>query len=179
MARLCALAELSPSHKSLSERLVLIDPTDLDFPPALNLFDFGVSRSLRYSPLEREMLLQGAIALYVYLFNSLLGAEMTNRQGMIFRYLARLLMVVPGATIYTLMDFMEEPQLARQYLPRLDPLSRRFFDTRFFQSGFDATRSQILDRLWGVLSASNVLANMFSHRRTKLLLSPDSTYHFL
>src|SRR3954462_9861032 len=33
--KLLHLAELSPSRKELSERLVYIDPTDLDFPPAL------------------------------------------------------------------------------------------------------------------------------------------------
>jgi hypothetical protein len=166
--KLLHLAELSPSRKELSERLVYIDPTDLDYPPALNLFDFGMTRIGRYSRLEQETLLQGAIALFGYLFGPLLGADMTNRQGTNFRYLARLLMVVPGATIYTLMDFMEDPQLVRPYLSRLDPLSRRFFETRFFLSTFDATRSQILDRLWGVLSSSDVLARMFSHRRTKL-----------
>ena len=32
------------SMSRLSERLVLIDPTDIDNPPALNLFDFGLER---------------------------------------------------------------------------------------------------------------------------------------
>jgi hypothetical protein len=100
--KLLHLDELSPSRKGLSERLVYIDPSDLDFPPALNLFDFGLTRLGRYSPLKRETLLQGAIALFGYLFGTLLGADMTNRQGTNFRFLARLLMVVPGATIYTL-----------------------------------------------------------------------------
>ena len=53
IGKLLRLAELSPSRKELSERLVYIDPTDLDFPPALNLFDFGITRLGRYSPLER------------------------------------------------------------------------------------------------------------------------------
>jgi hypothetical protein len=62
----------------LSERLVLIDPTDIDNPPALNLFDFGLERLTRYGRLEREKLLNGAIALYEYLFGALLGAELTR-----------------------------------------------------------------------------------------------------
>jgi hypothetical protein len=49
-------------------------------------------------------MLQGAIALYGYLFGTLLGADMTNRQGTNFHFLARLLIAVPGATIYTLME---------------------------------------------------------------------------
>lgn len=168
IAKILRLAELSPSRKALSERLVLIDPADLDFPPCLNLFDFGLRRVSRYSALEQEKLLNGAVALYEYLFGSLLGAEMTNRQGVIFRFLARLLMVVPGATIYTLMDFMKDPQLVRRYLSKLDPLSRRWFEEQFFLSTYEANRQQILSRLWGVLSSSMTLARMFSHRQNKL-----------
>jgi hypothetical protein len=114
----------------LSERLVLIDPTDIDNPPALNLFDFGLERLTRYSRLEREKLLNGAIALYEYLFGALLGAELTQKQGVIFRYLARLMMTVPGATIRTLMGFMED-QTTRPYLSRLDPTSQLFFRRSF------------------------------------------------
>ena len=62
-----------------------------------------------------------------------LGADLTNRQRVIFRFLARLLMVVPGATIQTLMDFMEEPELVSPYLAKFDdPITRRFFETQFF-----------------------------------------------
>jgi hypothetical protein len=151
----------------LSERLVLIDPTDIDNPPALNLFDFGLERLTRYGRLEREKLLNGAIALYEYLFGALLGAELTQKQGVIFRYLARLLMTVPGATIRTLMGFMEDPQTTRPYLSRLDPTSQHFFQTQFFSKAFDNTRQQILTRLWGVLSNA-VLERMFSNDRNKL-----------
>src|SRR4051812_8097272 len=87
IGKILRLADLSPSRRELSERLVYIDPSDLDFPPALNLFDFGLTRLGRYSPLEREKLFQGAIALYGYLFGTLLGADMTNRQGTNFRFL--------------------------------------------------------------------------------------------
>jgi hypothetical protein len=85
----------------------------------------------------------------------------------IFRYLARLLMVVPNATIYTLMDFIEEPQRVRQYLPKLDLPTQRFLTTQFFAPTFDTTRQQILTRLWGILSNS-ALARMFSHTENKL-----------
>ncbi|WP_202621661.1 hypothetical protein, partial [Mycobacterium tuberculosis] len=88
--------------KSLADKLVLIDPNDIAYPPCLNLFDFGLDRLDRYSPVEREKLLNGAIALYEYMFGALLGADLTQRQGVIFRYLGRLLMTVPGATIHTL-----------------------------------------------------------------------------
>src|SRR5713226_3075423 len=92
--------------KNLANHVVLIDPNDIEHPPCLNLFDFGLDRVNQYNALEREKLLNGAIALYEYIFGALLGAELTNRQGVIFRYLSRLMMTVPNATIDTLVDFM-------------------------------------------------------------------------
>jgi hypothetical protein len=86
----------------------------------------------------------------------------------IFRFLAMLLMVVPNATIFTLMDFMEDPELVRPHLTKLDGTSARFFQTQFFSSSFDTTRQQILMRRWGVLSKSRVLERMFSHTQNRL-----------
>ena len=137
------------------------------YPPALNLFDFGLDRLKQYSAVEREKLVNGAIALYEYLFGALLGAELTQKQGVIFRYLARLMMVVPGATIHTLMEFMGDPETTKPHLAKLDRLSRHFFLSQFFSPAFDNTRQQILTRLWGVLS-NTVLERMFGNPRNKL-----------
>src|SRR3954471_6368828 len=119
------LAEFSPTHThSLADRLVLIDPNDTEHPPCLNLFDFGLERLSTQNPVEREKLKNGAIALYEYLFGALLAAEMTQRQGVIFTFLARLMMTNPGATIHTLMDLVENPELTRQHFSKLDPVAR-------------------------------------------------------
>jgi hypothetical protein len=151
----------------MADRLVIIDPNDVEYPSALNLFDFGLERLTRYNPVEREKLVNGAIALYEYLFGALLGAELTQRQGVIFRFLARLMMTVRGATIHTLMEFMDDPNATRLHLSKLDALSRRFFETQFFSKTFNDTRRQILTRLWGVISNS-VLERMFASERNKL-----------
>jgi hypothetical protein len=151
----------------LSDRLILIDPNDIEYPPALNLFDFGLDRLTRYSPVEREKLVNGAIALYEYLFGALLGAELTQKQGVIFRFLARLMMTVPGATIHTLMQFMDDPETTRPYLSKLDSVSLRFFETQFFSKNFNDTRQQILTRLWGVISNS-VLERMFASKHNQV-----------
>ena len=154
---------------SFADRLVLIDPNDIEYPPCLNLLDFGLERLERYGSVERERLINGAIALYEYLFGALLGADLTQRQGVIFRFLARLMMTVPGATIHTFMQFMEEPEATRPHLSKLDLVSRRFFETQFFSKAFNDTRQQILTRLWGVLSNS-VLERMFANEQNKLNL---------
>ena len=162
------LAVFSPRVAgSLADRLVLIDPNDIEHPPCLNLFDFGLERLDRYSVLEREKLLNGAIALYAYMFGALLGAELTERQGVIFRYLARLLMTVPGATIHTLREFMENPESARPHFIALEGSARHFFETQFVSDAFQDTRQQILNRPWGILSSS-VLERMFSNERNKV-----------
>ena len=43
----------------LADRLVLIDPTDVEWPVALNLFDVGMERINQYSQLDRERLING------------------------------------------------------------------------------------------------------------------------
>lgn len=162
------LAAFDPaSEYGLASRLVLIDPNDVEYPPCLNLFDLGLERLERYGAADREKIINGAIALYEYMFGALLGADLTQRQGVIFRYLARLMLVVPGATIHTMRLFMEEPEAARPYFADLEGSSRRFFETQFLSSHYDDTRKQILTRLWGVLS-NPVLERMFSHKRNKV-----------
>jgi hypothetical protein len=155
------------SVAEMAERVVLINPNDIENPPALNFFDFGLDRVERYDLREREVLINGAIELYEYIFGALLGAELTQRQGVVFRYIARLMTHVPHATIHTLMDFMEQPETTRPYLKNLDPTTARFFETHFFSNDFNPTRRQILTRLYDVLS-ERVLNRMFSNERNKV-----------
>jgi hypothetical protein len=49
--------------RELSDKLILIDPSDIDHPPALNLFDFGLDRLNKLKPVDREKLINGAISL--------------------------------------------------------------------------------------------------------------------
>jgi hypothetical protein len=153
--------------KDLKGRLVLIDPNNIEYPPALNLFDFGLDRLSAYNLVERERILNGTVALYEYLFGALLGAELTMRQGVIFRYLARLMMTVPEATIHTMLKFIEEPDAVRPYLDRVDPMTKHFFESQFFSPAYKETRQQIEARLWGVFS-NTVLARMFANPKNKL-----------
>ena len=152
---------------SLGDKLVLIDPNDVAYPPALNLFDLEMGDLARYNAADREKLLNGTIALYEYIFGALLGAELTNRQGVIFRYLARLMTVIPNATIHTLIELMEDAEPFRGYIAKLDGSARRFFETQFFTPIYDDTKRQVLHRLWGVLS-NPTLERMFSHPRNKV-----------
>lgn len=152
---------------TLADRVVLIDPTDIAYPVCLNLFDWG-SKCLGVADIvEREKLLNSAIALYEYLFGALLGAELTQKQGVIFKYLARLMLEIPDATIHTLTALMEDGEPFRPYMERLTGTARQFFLTRFFDRSFNETKKQILTRLWGVLS-NGTLERIFGSPRNKV-----------
>jgi predicted TPR repeat methyltransferase len=152
---------------SLADRLIVIDPSDVEYPPSLNLFDAHAERLEEYSAADRERALNGLIELYETFFGALLGAELTQKQGVIFRYLARLMLAIPGSTIHTLMQLMEDGRPFKEHMELLDGSARHFFETEFFHPSFAATKKQILKRLWGVLSTP-AFERMFAQRANKL-----------
>jgi len=85
----------------LSERLVIIDPTDIEYPVSLNLFDVGTERIADYGQLERERLTNSILELYDFVLGSLLDAEMTQKQSVIFRYVTRLMLHIAAQITQT------------------------------------------------------------------------------
>ena len=154
---------------ALHDRLVLIDPSDIEWPVSLNLFDVGLHRLANYPAYDRERLTNSILELYEFVLGSLLSAEMTQKQNVIFRYVARLMLVVPDATIHTLRDLMEPKSEVRfaDSIEKLTGSARDFFRTEFGSSEFTQTRRQVLRRLWGILENQS-FERMFSHPRSKL-----------
>ena len=168
--KLVRLDLFSPDEPDgLADRLVVIDPADVEFPASLNLFDAHLDRVTEYRPVDRERVLNGVVELYEVFFGAMLGAELTQKQGVIFRYLARLMITIPDATIHTLMQLMDDGKPFKPYMDRLDGSARYFFQTEFFHPSFVATKKQILRRLWGVLSTP-AFERMFAQTRNKLSL---------
>ncbi len=152
---------------SLADRLLIVDPTDVEYPACLNMFDWKRGRIDALKPVDRERVLNGTIDLYEYLFGALLGAELTQRQGVIFKYIARLMMEIPGATIQTLRELMEHGEKFKPEMEKLPGSASAFFETRFFDRSFNETKKQILTRLWGVLS-NGTFERIFSHPENKV-----------
>ncbi len=148
------------AYDSLSEKLIIIDPEDVEYPASLNMFALSVGEA-GSTPLQKQMLINSTIDLYEYMFGALFGAEMTSKQGVIFRYVAKLMAEIPDATIHTLRDLLEDGKVYQKYIDRLDGSSKAFFDTQFFTTSFGQTKKQILSRLWAVLS-NQTLENLFS-----------------
>jgi|GEM_PF-548081 len=152
---------------SLADRLVLIDPADVEYPAALNLFDAHLDRVRSYSAADRERVLNGVIELYELFFGAFLGAELTQKQGVVFKYLARLMLAIPNATIHTLMQIMEDGKRFKPYMDKLDGSAKYFFESEFFHPSFAPTKKQVLRRLWGVLSTP-AFERMFTQPKNKL-----------
>lgn len=153
----------------LANRLVVIDPTDIEYPLALNIFSLGSSRLDKLEPVQREQMVNTAIELYSYMLDSLLGSELTAKQGTLFRYVVRLMMTIPDATIHTFADLFQADGKGKfaAHIARLPRTQRRFFETEFWGKEFASTRSQVLRRIWTVLE-NETLARMFSYPRSKL-----------
>jgi hypothetical protein len=167
LEKIMRLDMFDPEHGALADRLVIIDPTDIDHPPALGLFDINLARVRGYDARYREQIMNGVIELYDYIFGGLLGAEMTQKQNVIFRYLARLMLAIPDATILTLKDVMQDSTPFIPYFDNIEGSARDFFRHDFNDRQFAETKKQILRRLWGVLE-NPTFERLFSHPRNKL-----------
>lgn len=86
VAGLFPLRVFAPGNP-LADRLCIIDPSDVEYLVALNLFDVGMERINQYSQLERENLINGVLELYDFVIGSLLDAGMPQKQSVIFRYI--------------------------------------------------------------------------------------------
>lgn len=165
--KLTRLNVFNPDQGALADRLILIDPNDLSHPVALNLFDYDLERFKNFEPAEREKIFHGVLELYSYIFSSLLGAELTQKQGVVFTNLARAMLAIPHPTIFTFYDFVEDGRQFREYIERLDKIPRRFFETQFFTPTYSETRKQIITRLLGILSQP-VFEKMFGSEQNKI-----------
>ncbi|MCB9947260.1 MAG: ATP-binding protein [Rhodospirillaceae bacterium] len=162
------LGEFAPGA-ALHDRIVIIDPTDVEWPVSLNLFDVGIDRLSGYAPLERERLTNSILELYDFVLGTLLSAEMTQKQSVIFRYVTRLMLYIPDATIHTLRELMEPGSHVTfaRHIAKLHGTARQFFESEFPSKEFEQTKKQVLRRLWGILE-NQTFERMFSHPRSKL-----------
>jgi hypothetical protein len=140
----------------LADHLIIIDPEDIEYPPALNMFDTGFTCHRTYSQTIREQVEASTIELFNYVFGTL-AAELTSRQNATFAFVTRLMLSSPDATIHTLRELFEdgatrlEDSSFADRISALDEASRAFFRNQFFTETYSQTRQQIARRLHGVL----------------------------
>lgn len=166
------IRKLSHADLGLGDRLVLITPKDIKYPPALNIFDVNASRMGKYDEMTREQVTAGVIQTFDYLFTGLLGADLTAKQGVFFKYVARLMLALPealgrNATILDMMNLMEDATPYKAAIESLPPIQRNFFERDFQSKTFGQTKEQIRYRLQAIIE-NPTLARLFTTPDTKV-----------
>lgn len=156
------------------DRIIHIDPTDVEYPLALNLFDVGMEKIEKLSAFEQERHVNSIIALYDFVLGSLLGAELTQKQDVAFRFVMRLMLVIPNSTIHTLRELFTDAGFANyaDYVERLSPTAQAFFREEFNSREFSATKQQVVRRIYGILENST-LERMFSNPKSKINIGKE------
>ncbi len=156
---LSRLRHFDPAH---DDRLIIIDPTDTP-PPALNLFhvDRAYLKTLAHN--DREEFLASVIELFHFIAGGLLGAELTPRMSVVFRYISQLLIEIPESTIHTLIQLLQDPAPFVQYIGKLPPTAQTFVGSLYEKkSPYTDTRKHLLQRLYHVIS-NPAFERMFAH----------------
>ncbi len=153
----------------LDGKLVWIDPGDVEFPLALNLFDAKIDRINSYSMRDRERLLNNLTELYEFVFRSLLSSPMTDRQSTLFQFITRLMLQIPNASIQTLVAFLGQNDLKgyEQHIARLDATARNFFETDYRKGAYKDTQQQVRNRLYSILRSAT-FDRMFSASENRI-----------
>lgn len=170
--KLSRLALFEPDKGPLADRLVLITPKDTKHPPAINIFDVNRERLAQYDEAAKEQVVAGVIQTFDYLFSGLLGADLTAKQGVFFRFVARLMLALPdtlgrSATILDMLALMDDPKPYQEAIASLPPIQRQFFERDFPSKTFAQTREQIRYRINAILE-NPTLARLFTSAETKL-----------
>jgi hypothetical protein len=156
------------------ERIVLIDPTDINegYSLALNLFDIHQDESL--TKYDREKNLNGVIELLTYTLNSLIGSSLTTKQDTLFRYLIRLLLVIPDATIHTMREILSAKSLGQysKHIGQLNETAQAFFKDEYHSKAWDETKQQVVRRIYTLLE-NDTMSRMLSHPRSKLNMAKE------
>lgn len=172
ISKLSRLALFDPDSGPLKDRLVLISPKDINHPPAFNIFDVNRNRLGAYDAVAKEQVVAGVIQTFDYLFAGLLGADLTAKQGVFFRFIARLMLALPetlgrNATILDMIALMDDVGPYKPAIAALPDIQRQFFERDFGSKTFTQTKEQIRYRLQAILE-NPTLARLFTSPQTKL-----------
>jgi hypothetical protein len=170
--KLSHLQAFSPDGGALYHRLLIISPKDIKAPPAINIFDVNRGRLDRYDEMAKEQVVAGVIQTFDYVFSGLIGADLTAKQGVFFRFVARLMLSLPEtlgrpATILDMISLMDDPSPYQAAIEALPPIQRNFFERDFASKTFAQTKEQIRYRLNAILE-NPTLARLFTSPRNKV-----------
>lgn len=143
----------NPDNGEYKDRLIIIDPED-ETPPQLNLLHMGGDEA----SIDR---------LFLYMFTAI-DNSLTPQQSTTVTYLMRLVKLIPGATIETVLDVLEDRAKTintspyAKYYALLDDRAQSFFSNHFFSQGpMVITKNSIARRIYALL-ANKTFTSMFA-----------------
>lgn len=116
-----------------AEKLRIIDPRDSVYHPlSLNMFDAGFEDISDLSKEKRLEFMNNVIGMLTFLFKSMMGEELTGHMGGFLRYCCQLMIRVPGATVETLLDLLENgTEEYQEYIDEMSDVAQSFFRVGF------------------------------------------------
>ena len=157
-----------PEHGRLKDRLIIIDPRD---GPSLNMFDVNLSRLESYDAAHREQVINGVVSSLEYFMASLLGADLTSKQQVVFKPLAFLMAHIPGATLHTFMEAMDDLSPYEEIIAKLPPAARTFLLKEFRGPSYRETRTEVKRRLYQIMLESPTFERMFTAPKNSIDLA--------
>lgn len=117
----------------------------------INLFDVGYNE-LRQDR-DGERLTNTLVELLEFVLGSLIEAELTSKQQLVFQYAIQLTIAVPKANIYTFIKILTPGGVERyaRYIGGLSKPVRDFFHDEFEDKQFDHTKREIAWRVWSMM----------------------------
>ncbi len=164
--------KLVRSDLGIDDRIILIDPRDIEHPLALNPFAVNRERLAGYDAATREQVTAGVIQTFGYLWSGLTNLTLTGKQEVLFRYVTRLMLSLPevegrNATVLDMLRLMSDPAPYAAAIERLPEIPRAFFHHDFASKSFEGTREQIRYRLQAIIE-NPTLARLFTAPETKI-----------
>jgi len=151
------IQRLALFNDHLRDRLLIIDP-EVDPVPALNPFDVSNPRFETYDEGVRERMQGEVINLFNYVFSTVKN-PLSTRMETAFAFMVRLMLLIPGANIRTLLDLLnDEPPKGdyalaafKPHIDKLDPTAQLFFKAQYYTGRDGGLREQIRARVFDIL----------------------------
>ena len=160
------------------ERLVIVDPIDsVEHPLALNMFDIGQSE-MNLDPVSYERHMNGVVETLNFVFSAVMDSPLTDKQGVVFGFCIRLMLLVPRATILSLVDVLENGvERYQKYIRTMPDISQSFFRSAFPESArvkneYRETKTQIIRRLYSLLQ-NPTISRIFKSSKNRFNLSKE------
>lgn len=165
------IRKLLRTDLGIADRVILIDPRDIENPPALNIFALNKERMAKYDAAQREQVVAGVIETYEFLFSGF-GIDLTGKQAVLFRNVCRVMLLLPetmgrNATILDMMRIMADSTPYAAAIAALPEIPRDFFARDFKENTFRQTKEEIRYRLQAVLE-NPTMARLFTSAESKL-----------